>query len=53
MSPLSGGVGCTLAQYEQIQSTALFAAQGLTIPTKSEPSPTQNYLNIDLIKNII
>ncbi len=34
-----------LAQHEQKQNTALFAAQGLTIPTKSEPSPTQNYVN--------
>ncbi|MEQ1319280.1 MULTISPECIES: hypothetical protein [Acinetobacter] len=36
-----------LAQHEQKQSTALFAAQGLAIPAKSEASPTQSYLNIE------
>ncbi|MGE8532497.1 MAG: hypothetical protein ACN6N1_16570, partial [Acinetobacter guillouiae] len=36
-----------LAQHEQKQSTALFAAQGLASPTKSEASPTQSYLNFE------
>ncbi|WP_353159964.1 hypothetical protein [Acinetobacter guillouiae] len=36
-----------LAKHEQKQSTALFVAQGLASPTKSEVSPTQRYLNFE------
>ncbi|ENV15114.1 hypothetical protein [Acinetobacter guillouiae] len=41
---LGGGTGRT-PTHEQKQSTALFAAQGLASPTKSEASPTQSNLN--------
>ncbi|NII37536.1 hypothetical protein FHR28_002445 [Acinetobacter sp. BIGb0196] len=47
MSPLvcgnTGVQDVPLAQHEQKQSTALFAAQGLAIPAKSQASPTQRY----------
>ena len=42
-----GGTRRTPAQHEQKQSTALFAAQGLASPTKSEAPPTQSYLNFE------
>ncbi|MGE8532005.1 MAG: hypothetical protein ACN6N1_14045 [Acinetobacter guillouiae] len=47
MSPLGGGTGRTPAKHEQKQSTALFVAQGLASPTKSEASPTQRYSNFE------
>ena len=45
MSPCWVGVQDVPLTHEQKQSTALFAAQGLASPTKSEASPTQSNLN--------
>ncbi|MFW2032957.1 hypothetical protein [Acinetobacter sp. ULE_I037] len=46
MSPWAGIQDVPLT-HEQKQSTALFAAQGLTSPTTSEASPTQRHLNVE------